>query len=145
MIAGQGADGSKLTLVQKLPELIEWFLGDKEVELRFVHSPLHMGRLAPEFVFEYWMSGRRISERALSMVIQTELSRMNYAFSLGKIIAGLTALAWANYIQSCEYPDWIRTMASLPKRRPGRPRTKPLKIDFDEKLVNTATPQDTTE
>lgn len=145
MVPGQGADGSKQTVVQKLPTLIEWYLSSNEVELKFVPNDRRAARLAPEFDFEYWMNDRRISERALSMIIQTELARMNYSFSLGKIIGGLTALAWGNYIENCEYPQWMRDgPAIVPKRPRGRPRKHPKPIDFDEKPVNTKVLQDNT-
>lgn len=131
-------DGKK-TEVQKLGDLVEWYLSDKEVELKFVPNEKKMGRLAPEYDFCYLVDGRRITERALAMSILTELSRMNYSVSLGKTICAMTDIAWKHYIANQEYPAWLRDdFIPVIKRPRGRPRVRPLKIPFSElDSVNT--------
>lgn len=140
-MAGAPSDGRR-TEVQKLPELIEWFLSSKEVELKFVPNERRIGRLAPEWDFVYWLDGRRITERALAMGMATEFSRMNYGFSLGKVIAALTAIAWQHYVSNQEYPAWMKAEAKYEPLRPvGRPRKHPKKISMEE--LNSVNTQDT--
>ena len=142
-MAAPPSDG-KRTVVQKLPELIEWFLSAKEIELKFTPNEKKIGKLAPEFNFEYWMDERRITERGLAMSISTELSRMNYDFSLGKIIAALTGISWKHYVTKQEYPEWMKASAMTEPTRPvGRPRIHPKKIPFDElETVNSRSEQE---
>lgn len=136
------------TSPQALPALVEWYLQDKQVQLKFKPNEARKGKIAPEYDFEYWQDNRRITERALTMNIMTDLGRKDYMFNINKVYSALTELAWRNYIENCEYPQWMRdppikkklgrppsnppTMPELP----GRPRTKPARIAFDPKPLN---------
>lgn len=138
----------------QLPALVQWYLQDKSVELRFVPNDRCKGKIAPEYDFEYWLDGRRITERALTMNIMTELGRKDYLFNINKVYSALTELAWRNYIENADYPNWImeppikkklgHPATKVPpkrKRVTGRPRTKPAKIEFDPTPLNM--PKDT--
>lgn len=131
--------GNPRTVVQKLSDLIEWYLADREIELRFIPNVRRIGRLAPEFDFVFLMNGRRITERCLAMSIQSELARMNYDFSLGKTIGALTDISWRHYLSNQEYPEWLKNELPEKVKRPvGRPRLHPPKIPFDgAESVNT--------
>lgn len=123
----------KKTTVQKLPDLVEWYLLDKKVELRFVPQKLHRGKIAPEFEFQYWIDGRRITERGLAMCIATDLNAKDYNYNLAKIICALTSLSWQNYVATQKYPEWFRDESVKVHRKPkGRPRTHPKVLEFDE-------------
>ncbi len=130
-----GDPDGKQTANQKLSPLVEWFLADRQVELRFTPNARKRGRLAPEFDFQYWMGGRRITERALSMMIICELNRQNYNFVLSKVISALTEQAWLFYLGNQEYPEWMKQEANIVIKRPqGRPRKNPKAIHFEEDL-----------
>jgi hypothetical protein len=127
----QAANGK--TVTQRLAELVEWFILDKSVELKFVPEPERKGRLSPEFKFEYWMDGRRITERCLAMCIMTALQEKDYNFNLAKIIAALTYLSWQNYVATQPYPEWLKKPEEVKVRRPvGRPRIHPKIVKVDE-------------
>lgn len=140
---------------QALSALVEWYLQDKQVELKFVPNPSRKGRIAPEYDFVYWQDDRRITERTLAMSIMIDLGKKNYTYNLGKVISALTELAWRNYVENAEYPQWMRDELppmkkplGRPARKPpkmpkanGRPRTKPAKIVFDPQPLNTQEPE----
>lgn len=124
------SDGGNRSVVQKLPDLVEWYLTDRSVSLTFEHDPQGKGQLAPEYKFCYHMDNRRITERGLSMAILTELSRKNYNYTLAKIVSALNEIAWRHYVENQDYSaHWD----GLPPTKPrGRPRKTPPKIIVDE-------------
>jgi hypothetical protein len=133
---------SKRTVIQELSDLVEWFLQDRGVQLRFIpiatqaHASTqgvrYTGKHAPEFAFEYWIDGRRIQDKTLAMLIMTELQRRNYNYNLAKIISALVEHSWRYYVANCEYPEWLITDPPPLKRPIGRPRKHPKPIKFDE-------------
>lgn len=127
----------KLTAVQELPGLVEWYISDNQIELRFDRHDTNKGLLAPEFNFVYLMGGRRITERCLAMLIMTELGRRGYSYQLSKVIACLTEFSWRFYMSNQDYPEWLATDKPLVRKKPGRPRTRPQKLEY-EPTVNTS-------
>src|SRR4249920_1520464 len=65
------------TSIQVLSDLVEWFISDRAIELHFVPNKRKTGKIAPEFNFEYWLDGRRITDRAVAALIMMELMRRN--------------------------------------------------------------------
>lgn len=128
----------KKTTIQQLSDLVEWFLGDKKVELKFVPNPRRLGRFAPEYNFEYWLDDRRITDRSLAMQIMVELGRRNYEYTIGKVVAALNEHSWRYYIENHEYPDHLRgELTPIVKRPVGRPRLRPLQITLSELQKHT--------
>lgn len=121
-----------------LSDLVEWYLSDRQVELKFVPTKAGGGgKIAPEFDFQYFLDGRRVTDRTLAMLIMTELARRNYAFNLARVIASLTEHSWRNYVDTFEYPDHLRNADAeyIPKRPEGRPRKYAQRIEFDELIA----------
>lgn len=112
------------SVIQKLPDLVEWYLQTKDIRLRFVPNNNRKGVINPDFDFEYWSDGRRISERALAMRIITTLCELDYAYSLARVISALTEHSWRYFISNQEYPPWL-TLEPIIKRPRGRPRIHP--------------------
>lgn len=130
---------NKNTNVQALSELVQWFISDREIELRFVPQVLNKGSLAPEFEFRYFYGGRRITERCLSMLIMSELARRNYSYQLSKIIASLTEFSWRFYMEHQEYPKWIQEDKHVVRKKAGRPRKIPKRLEYEPVVsVNTS-------
>lgn len=125
----------KKTVVQQLSPLIEWFLADKKVEIKFIPNVRKKGLIVPEFDFEWWVDGRRIQLRTLAMICCSDLQDRNYNFNLAKILGGMIAQAWIYYVQSVDYAPWIGADVVM-KKPNGRPRTKPKAIPFDELRID---------
>lgn len=123
-----GPGDNKMSTTQKLSDLVEWFLADRGVELRFVPNKLRKGRIAPEWDFQYWINGRCITERGLAFLITCELARLNYRYTLASVLSHLTEHAWRHYVANCEYPEWLKPAKVELKRPPGRPRKRPVTI-----------------
>ena len=117
---------------QKLSDLVAWFIDDKSVAIRFVPNVKMTGRLCPEYDHQYFMEGRRVTERGLAMSMLAEFQRRNYACSLSHVIAALTEHAWRHYVATVDYPEWMIEPVSEFKRPRGRPRKHPEKIELPD-------------
>lgn len=127
----------KMTITQKLGPLVEWYIADKAVDLKFIPNPKLNGLIAPEFDFEWWVDGRRIQIRTLAMMCMSDLQARNFNYNLAKIMAALVDQAWKYYIGNIDYAPWLAsTTAPVVKNPNGRPRKHPKKIPFDEIIVN---------
>jgi hypothetical protein len=127
----------------KCSDMVEWFLVDRGVELRFQPNPKGIGKVVPEFDLWYLQDGRRITERTLAMQIMTELRNRNYNYSLAVVIAALTTHAWQFYVANQEYPEWMRKDCEQieARRPPGRPRKNPKRLPLPDET--TAPPVNT--
>jgi len=129
----------KNTNVQKLSELVEWFISDRSIELKFTRNELNKGTLAPEFNFIYLYENRRVTERCLAMLIMTELARRNYNYQLSKIIGTLTEFSWRHYMAHQQYPASMQSDTPKIRKPVGRPRKEPKRLQYTPQVsVNTS-------
>jgi hypothetical protein len=131
------------TQTQKLSDLVDWFLMDRQVMLEFSYNEHNKGKLIPEYDCYYYQVGRRVTERCLAMQMMTEFLTRDFKYSLSQIISALTAKAWEHYVNNYNPPEWVANQ-SLPiaERRPrGRPRTKLRKLALPSPTVVEAEAQ----
>lgn len=122
------------TPTQKLTELVDWFLQDKEISLEFSHNATHKGKIAPEYDCYFYWGGRRITDRALVMAMNADFLARDYKYAFSQVMSALTAKCWAHYLTNFVPPEWVLAASrpDMPKRGPGRPRKYPEPIAVPE-------------
>lgn len=136
-------DVGERTTVQLLPELMEDYISRHGVQLKFTRNDLNKGIISPEFDFVFFYPpkdeygipqealARRITLRALSCLMETSFSQMNYDYTLGKIMVTLTSIAWHYFLREQEYPTWLAEMKPVGRRPVGRPRKNPRLLTYN--------------
>lgn len=131
------------TIVQLLPELMEDYISRHGVLLKFTRNELNKGIISPEFDFVFFYppkdeygipkeeGARRITLRALSCLMETSFSQMNYDYTLNKIMVTLTSIAWHYFLREQEYPAWLAEMKPVGRRPVGRPRKNPRLLTYN--------------
>lgn len=117
--------------MQKLAPLVQWWLGDKEVQLTYTPNRSHRGQVSPEYDAVYWLSGRRITEKALGFLMMNDFFTLNHRFSIVQVRSALLRYSWNHYVETHEYTDADRG-PPIPAHV-GRPKLLPYVFTEEDK------------
>lgn len=114
---------------KELRARVETWIFEHEIELLYAVNKARKGNLSPEFDNLYFYQGRRITAKALAMLINADMFEVGYRFTLSQIYPVLVKFTWDHFMQTQEYPEWMKyDGVTVPKRRPGRPRVRPKSV-----------------
>lgn len=117
---------------EQLHDYVEAWCIEKGIELVFSANERNTGRLVPEYDHIFILNGRKVGEITLCHLIRSDLLHYAMKTTASDIKAVLTRLAWDHYIKEIEYPEWMKYEGiKRPKRKRGRPRTKPKVVAVD--------------
>lgn len=128
------------TLNQQLPDLVDWYILDRQISIEFSYNDKARGKVVPEYDVWYFQNGRRITERAIAMGMLVEFMARNYKYSLAQIMSALTARSWEFYISNFNPPEWVLAQNKPIKevRKPGRPK-KYIRVELPDPNVSIVT------